>query len=149
MLNMTVQLACHVNRLDINGEMCLQTVVSKCNVTYIKQAIPSPFGMPAYEMINMDVAILNSLLHNALSGKKVHVMPAEPDFTGNRVKSYMSMLQLSAELITMFKYVSLPSRKELQFTSSQVSQSNIWQLVMECLHPLCHMLMANARTFQQ
>ena len=70
-------------------------------------------------------------------------------FSGERVRSYMSLVWLCNDLVSMHQYISLPNKGNRQFTSPQLSNSNCRYNIMQKLHPLWQGLMANARMFQK
>ena len=63
-----------------NSETACQATVP---LTYVKQPIPSPFGMPAFELLSDPLSCIRDKAPNS---------PAAVDVTGSRVAGYMSAL---------------------------------------------------------
>ena len=66
-------------------------------ITYLDQAVPSPWGMPAYE--EFDKSTPADFFFNWDEAESV----STPDFTGKRVKSYLRWLKLANTLTAIKK----------------------------------------------
>jgi hypothetical protein len=75
-------------------------------LTYQQQAIPSPLGMPEFELVvgqPISFAIL-------LQATKHYLPSTSADFTGTRFANYMGLLEIAEELRHQKHYLSCPDK---------------------------------------
>jgi hypothetical protein len=88
--------------------------VNKVQLIYVNQNIPSPFGMPAFELNPIPTSLIvgsHDTIHDALSAYEASiestVPPAAVDFLGERVRAYIRHTRIANELIIQKMIISL------------------------------------------
>jgi hypothetical protein len=87
--------------------------IEKVALTYVDQAIPSPFGMPAFELSPILTSLLIGSHDTIAEGLKAfeHSLeadstPSAVDFSGTRVKSYLQHTRIANELVIQKTIIS-------------------------------------------
>jgi hypothetical protein len=98
---MFVEMQYHWEHSDLTGPEVARRVV----VRYLDQAIPSPMGMPRYELMTLRPA------HFAIEhfDHAIYAPCMSPDFTGKRVAAFVDLVFLTEEMKMQQKFLSRPN----------------------------------------
>ena len=85
--------------------VCCETIISgHVPLTYVNQVIPSPVGLPTFSSLNIH-RISNEFITEISDASNANI-DQEIDFSGQRVNSYISMVNIAVNLCSQMQFLT-------------------------------------------
>jgi hypothetical protein len=143
---MTAKMFVEMQHHWLRSQLTVDVLSKKVDVTYLFQIIPSPYGMPRYDLLT------NRAAHFAIEhyDDQCYLPLHDVDFSGNTVGVYLDLIYVAEEFKLQQKFLSRPLAK-YSFVHKDVTEAYSKSGVMRILQKNCSRdgLYAKAHLFQR